>query len=166
MYNIGDKIFYPMHGAGVVEAIDEKNVFGKVMTYYCLKMPVGEMNLMIPVDNIEQTGLRDVITREEAMGIIGKMPGLEVPVCENWNKRYRDNLVLLKSGDILEVAQVVKMLLLRERERSLSTGERKMLMSAKNILISEIVLAAGMEKEEAELLIEEGIFQTVQATAD
>lgn len=159
MYNIGDRIFYPMHGAGVVEAITEKEVFGRKQNYYCLRMPVGEMSLMIPVDNIERTGLRVVISGAEAMNVIEQIPEIEVPICSNWNKRYRDNMLLLKSGDILEVVRVVKGLLLRENERSLSTGERKMLMSAKNILISEIVLATSLNKEEAETIIEAKIFE-------
>lgn len=159
MYNIGDKIFYPMHGAGVVEAIAEKEVFGKKQSYYCLRMPVGEMQLMIPVENIEHTGLRIVISSGEAMDVIRKIPDIEVLPCSNWNKRYRDNMLLLKSGNILEVARVVKGLLLRENERSLSTGERKMLMSAKNILISEIVLATGLNKDQAETMIEAKILE-------
>jgi CarD family transcriptional regulator len=158
MYNIGDKIFYPMHGAGVIEAITEKEAFGKKQNYYCLRMPIGEMQLMIPVENIENTGLRIVISRGEAMDVIAKLPDIEIPECNNWNKRYRDNMSLLKSGDIMEVARVVKGLLIRENERSLSTGERKMLMSAKNILLSEIVLATDIEKDQAEIMIESKIF--------
>ena len=162
MYHVGDKIFYPMHGAGIIESIQEREMFGETKKYYCLNMPVGDMTLLIPADGIDKTGLRAVIDEKEAFEVIDKISDIDIDMSQNWNKRYRENMLLLKSGDLIEAAGVVKGLVMREAERSLSTGERKMLISAKSVLISELVLATGLTKEEIERLIENKIFTSVE----
>ena len=111
MYQIGDKVVHPMHGAGVIDSIVRKKVAGTVQDYYLLKLSA---------------------------------------MTQNWNRRYRENMLRIKSGDLLEVAKVVKSLMLRETQKGLSTGERKMLHSAKQILISELVLAQSMPYEAVE----------------
>lgn len=151
MYNIGDKIVYPMHGAGIIESIEEKEILGKTQKYFVLKMPVGGMKVMIPTDNIEVTGVRDVVEFGVVDQVLSSF-GQPNDNCETltWNKRYRENMTKIKSGDIFEVAEVVKSLMIREKERGLSTGERKMLCSAKQILISELILAKDVEQCEIE----------------
>ena len=99
-YQIGDKVYYPRHGAGIIENVEEKDVGGKSVTYFCLHMPVGDMSLMIPADCVEKTGLRPVVSAETAYSILARIPELSLDMCPNWNKRYRDNMLLLKTGDM------------------------------------------------------------------
>ena len=145
MFQVGDKIVHPMHGAGIVESIVQKKVNGVMRDYYVLKLPVRAMVVMIPTDNSEEIGVRPIVDREQADQVLAAIPGIEVDMTQNWNRRYRENLV--------EVARVVKGLMLRELERGLSTGERKMLHSAKEILISEIVLSQSCTYEDVEARI-------------
>ncbi|SBW04560.1 CarD-like protein [uncultured Eubacteriales bacterium] len=150
MFKVGDKIAHPMHGAGIVDSVVQKKVNGVVREYYILKLPANGMLVMIPTENSEEIGVRPVVEKDEADAVIQAIPGIEVDMTQNWNRRYRENMLRLKSGDLLEVAKVVKGLMLREVDRGLSTGERKMLHSAKQILISEIVLSQSSSYEEVE----------------
>lgn len=159
MFHVGDKIVHPMHGAGVVDSIVTKKVNGVVRDYYILKLPVGGMLVMIPTENSDEIGVRPVIEPEQADRVIAAIPSIQVDADPNWNRRYRENMARLKSGDLLEVARVVKSLILRDGERGLSTGERKMLHSAKQILISEIVLSESTSYEEVERRINRALAQ-------
>lgn len=150
MYKIGDSVVYPMHGAGIIEDIEVKEVLGKEQSYYVVRMPIGDMKVMVPMDNAAGVGMRDVIEKAEAEKVLKAFRTVETDVIQNWNKRFRENMVRIKSGDIFEVAAVVKSLMLRDREKGLSTGERKMLSNAKQILISEIVVATGDNHETIE----------------
>ena len=150
MYKIGDSVVYPMHGAGVIEDIEKKEVLGKIQSYYVLRMPIGDMKVMIPMENAVGVGMRDVIEKQQALDVLEAFRTVETDVIQNWNKRFRDNMVRIKSGNIYEVAAVVKSLMLRDRQKGLSTGERKMLSNAKQILISEIVVATGTPHESIE----------------
>lgn len=150
MFSVGDRIAHPMHGAGVIDSIVKRKVDGAEKDYYVLKLPVGDMLVMIPVDCTESIGVRPIVQPAEAEDIIHAFEGIEVNMTQNWNKRYRENMVKIKSGDLLEVAAVIKGLMLRDTDRGLSTGERKMLHSAKQILISEIVLSESISYEEVE----------------
>ncbi len=154
MYSIGDKIVYPMHGAGVIEAIEEKEILGKKQQYYVMKMPIGEMKVMIPMASVQDIGIRQIVDQNEAEDVIDIFRTGKTDMSANWNKRYRENMIKIKSGNIVEVANVVKNLMLREKEKGLSTGERKMLNSAKQILVSELVLAKEMKQEDVENLLE------------
>ena len=153
MFQVGDKIVHPMHGAGVIDSIVQKKINGVVREYYILKLPVGGMLVMIPTANSEEIGVRPVCRREEADRVLAAIPDIEVDMTQNWNRRYRENMLRLKSGDLLEVARVVKGLMLRDTDRGLSTGERKMLHSAKQILISELVLSENSSYEDIEARI-------------
>lgn len=150
MFREGDKIVHPMHGAGVVESIVQKKVNGVTRDYYVLKLPLRSMVVMIPTSNSVEIGVRPVIDSAQADDILAKLPGIEVEFDQNWNRRYRDNMERIKSGNLMEVARVIKGLMLRDGERGLSTGERKMLHSAKEILISEIVLSQSVSYEDVE----------------
>lgn len=153
MFNVGDKIVYPMHGAGVIESIEEKEILGQKQNYYVMKMPVGDMKVMIPTHNVGGIGIREVINVGEVDKVFAVLGDQNLNVNSNWNKRYRENMTKIKSGNIYEVADVVKSLMLREKEKGLSTGERKMLNSARQILISELVLAKGIHPGEIEDII-------------
>ncbi len=153
MFNIGDRIAHPMHGAGIIADIEKKKINGIIREYYVLKLPVGGMLVMIPTENCEEIGVRPIIDERQADSIIDAISGIEIDMSQNWNRRYRENMLRIKSGDLIEVARVVKGLMARDLERGLSTGERKMLRSAKQILISEIVLSKHSSYEAVEELI-------------
>lgn len=157
MFHIGDMIAHPLHGAGVIEDIEEKTINGVTREYYVLRMPVGGMVVLIPVENSEEIGVRPILTEEQADKVIASMSDIEVEMDQNWNRRYRENMMRLKSGDLIEVARVIKGLMFREVERGLSTGERKMLRSAKQILISEIVLSKNSTYDEIEARINDAL---------
>ncbi len=155
MFSVGDKVVYPMHGAGIIEAIEEREILGKRKTYYIMRLPLGDMKVMIPTDNVEEIGIRDIIDQKEVKRVIEVLKNDKSKMSSNWNRRYRANMQKIKSGNIFEVAEVVRNLQLRDIEKGLSTGERKMLSNAKQILISELVLADNIEEEKAKELIEE-----------
>ncbi len=150
MYSIGDKISYPMHGAGIVEAIEDKEVMGEVQRYYVIKMSYDNMTVMLPTKPHGAKLTRYIISTDEAEKVLEYFSSYQENVCENWNKRYRENVDRIKSGDIYEVAQVVKTLMCRDKLKGLSSSERKMLSSAKHILISELILAKNCSKDEME----------------
>ena len=139
-----------MHGAGVIDSIVRKKVAGKVQDYYLLKLSTGSMMVMIPTEHSDEIGVRPVVSGQEATHILSEMEDFQVDMTSNWNQRYRENMLRIKSGNLLEVAKVVKGLMYRETQKGLSTGERKMLHSAKQILISELVLAQSMPYEAVE----------------
>jgi len=153
MFNVGDKIVYPMHGAGIIESIEEKEILGEKRNYYVMRMPLEEMKVMIPIQSVDEIGVREVISESDADKVFEILSEDSAGSNTNWNKRYRENMIKIKGGNIFEVAEVVRSLMLREQEKGLSTGERKMLNSARQILISELVLAKGMEQREIEKII-------------
>ena len=159
MFSVGDLVVHPMHGAGVIDAIIQEKVAGNVQDYYVFKMPVGGLLLKIPIANSRAIGIRAVIDSAEATRLLRAIPAIEVEETVNWNKRYRDNMLRLKSGDLYEVAKVIKALMLRDRQRGLSTGERKMLHNAKQILISELVLAESSGYEQVEEQVDRAMMQ-------
>lgn len=148
MYQVGDKVVHPMHGAGVIDSIIRKKLNGVVREYYALKLPVGSMSVLIPTDHTEEIGVRPVMDAARTGAVLDALEGIEVDMAPNWSRRYRENMVKLKSGDLLEVAQVVKGLTYRDQARGLSTAERKMLRSARQILISELVLSQNANYED------------------
>ncbi|MBO5727705.1 MAG: CarD family transcriptional regulator [Oscillospiraceae bacterium] len=157
MFREGDKIVHPMHGAGVVERIVQQKINGVLRDYYVLKLPVRSMVVMIPTHNCADIGVRPVMGADEAEQLLCALSGIEVDMEQNWNRRYRENMERLKSGDLMQVAQVIKALLQRDAQRGLSTGERKMLHSAKEILISEVVLAQNAQYEDVETRITQAL---------
>lgn len=154
MYSIGDKIVHPMHGAGTIESITTQTVNGKSLEYYILKLPANNMTIMVPVASCEKIGIRDVIDEARADELISLISTIDVDQNTNWNQRYRDNSARIKSGDLDEVVRVIKSLTYRDIKTGLSTGERKMLHSAKQILLSELVLAKNTTYKEIEAIID------------
>ncbi len=149
-FQIGDKVVHPMYGAGILESVVRQKVGGVTRDYYIMKLPERSMVVMIPTENSEAIGVRPVVNREQADQLLASIPQIRVEMTANWNHRYRENMERLKSGDLLKVAWVVKGLTQREASRGLSTGERKMLHSARQILISELVLSKSISYEGAE----------------
>ncbi|MCD4712550.1 MAG: CarD family transcriptional regulator [Clostridiales bacterium] len=153
MFKIGDRVVYPMHGAGIIEAIEEKELLGDSKQFYILKLPIKNMKVMLPIDSAENLGVRKVVDNDvltEVMEVLAQEKGV---MPDNWNRRYRSNLEKVKTGDIFEVAQVVRNLEILDREKGLSTGERKMLSNSKQILISEMILAKNLNEDEAATLV-------------
>ena len=156
MFNVGDKIVYPMHGAGTIDAIEEKDILGEKQDYYIIKMP-GEVKVMVPISKASDVGVRSIIGKEEASKVLQVLESNETEMSNNWNKRYKENMDKMKSGDIYEIADVVRNLSFKQKEKGLSTGEKKMLNNAKQILVSELVLAEHASQEEVEQLVENKI---------
>lgn len=157
MFNIGDNIVYPMHGAGTIDAIEEKEVLGETLQYYIINLP-GEVKVMVPTAKAEAMGVRNIINKQEASQVLKVLEANETEMSDNWNKRYRDNLDKMKTGDIFEVADVVRNLSFKQKEKgTLSTGEKKMLNNAKLILVSELVLAEHASQTEIEELVDNKI---------
>ncbi|MFW6266053.1 MAG: CarD family transcriptional regulator [Halanaerobiales bacterium] len=155
MFKKGDKVVYPNHGAGTIVDVETKEILGEEKKYYIMKLPIGEMKVMIPVDKVDEIGVRDVVDAEEADNVISLLKGEKSKMSQNWNRRYRANMEKLKTGDIYEVGGVVRDLTIRDEEKGLSTGEKKMLSNARQILISELVLAKDADEEEIKEIIDE-----------
>lgn len=156
MFNVGDKIVYPMHGAGVIDAIEEKDILGEKQAYYILRMP-GEVKVMVPTAKAEEIGVRSIIDKSSAEKVFRVLESDETEMSMNWNKRYRDNMDKMKSGDIYKIADVVRNLSFKQKEKGLSTGEKKMLSNAKQILVSELVLTEHASQGEIEQMVESKI---------
>ena len=155
-FNVGDKIVYPMHGAGTIHAIEKKNILNEEQDYYIISMP-GEVKVMVPTQKAEEIGVRNIIAKENANKVFQILESNETEMSNNWNKRYRDNMEKMKSGDIYEVADVVRNLSFKQKEKGLSTGEKKMLLNAKQILVSELTLAQSSNKDDMEELVDNTI---------
>lgn len=150
MLTVGDKVVYPMHGAGVIEAIEEHEVLGQRQQYYILNIPYGGMKVMIPLHNVENIGLREVIGYSEIEKVADILKAEPEIVSANWNRRFNMNLAKIKSGSIYEVAEVVRNLMQQDHAKKLSTGERRLLDTAKHIMVSELVLACGKDAGKVE----------------
>lgn len=152
MFNVGDKIVYPMHGAGTIDAIEEKDILGEKQSYYIIKMP-GEVKVMVPTTKAEEIGVRNIIDKETAVKVFSVLEKDSTEMSMNWNKRYRDNMDKMKSGDAYQIADVVRNLSFKQKEKGLSTGEKKMLLNAKQILVSELTLAEHFATGNVEELV-------------
>ena len=153
MFGIGDKIVYPLYGAGVIEGLEEKQVDGAAEVYYVLNIPVINLKIMISASKAENLGIRSVYPKDEVIRIIKSSGTNDAASNRNWNQRYKENLEKMKSGKLNEVTVVFKNLLDREKTKSLSSAEKKMLTTAKQIIISEIAVSQDIEKTEAEEIL-------------
>ena len=162
MYAIGDKIVYPLHGAGIIEAIEERMIMGKKQKYYIMRISSCNMTVMIPMSNCEEIGIRDVIDKEEAKRVLENFKNEPLHLDDNWNRRQRENLIKIKSGDIYQVVSVLKDLLYRDMVKGLSTSERKILNNARQIIVSELVLSEIATKEDIEAIMEDVISSLVE----
>src|SRR5436305_15288467 len=159
----GDKVVYPHHGAAVIEDLVEREVLGERRTYFKLRLAHGDLTLMVPVDNTEEVGLRLVVARREVKKVFDLLREDEVIVATNWSRRYKTNLAKLSSGDIYQVAEVVRNLTQREKGKGLSAGEKHMLAKARQILVSELTFAFGSTEDKAEAMLDKVLEETGQA---
>ncbi len=157
MFKIGDKIVYPMHGAGIIDSIEEKEFLGQEKEYFILKMPIGNMDISVPIANINSMNIRDVISIEEGKKVLEILDQEPTEMSSNWNLRYRQNQEILKGGDIFEIAEMVKNLTFLDKDKGLSTTEKKLLNRSRRIMASELVMSGSLDKEDAEKMIDESI---------
>lgn len=153
MFRVGDKVVYPMHGAGIIEAIEERDFMGEQRAYYVMQLPFGGMKVMVPLNNTQTVGLRQVVGLAEMDKVFGILQDRKKSAVTTWNRRVKANMDKMKSGDIYEVAEVVRNLSMQDKEKKLSTGERRLFDNARQILISEVVLVRGIEEQKATTLI-------------
>ena len=159
MYNIGDSIVYPMHGAGVIVEIETKKILNKERSYYVLDIPYSDMKVMIPTDKTSEIGVRGTLSPEEMFEVFNVLSDESTPMDLNWNKRNRSNMDKLKTGDLKNVAEVVRNLLRLEKDKVLSTGEKKLLDNALQIFISELILIEKMTMQDAKDRIYAAVLQ-------
>ncbi len=157
MFKVGSKIVHPMHGAGIIQKIEEKKILGEIKQYYILELPASDMNVMIPVESQQSVGIRTIMDKSVVLEAIEILKQDSTHMDPNWNRRHRDNMEKLKKGDVLEVAEVVRNLMRANRVKSLSAGEAKMLANARQILISEIILACDIPRDEAIKIVDEAV---------
>jgi len=155
-FDIGDKVVYPHHGAAVIERVEQRELLGEEREYYILKLAYGELTLMVPTDSTDEVGIREVTPARE-MPKVFKVLKKNEPTTNttNWSRRFKANVEKLKSGDIYQVADVVRSLHQRDREKGLSAGEKRMLTRARQILVSELTFSQNCNEEEAEQLLDE-----------
>ena len=149
MFEVGDKVVYPHHGAGTVVKKEKREVLGQTREYLTIQILHNDMTVNVPVENAEQVGLRTVIDEDLVNTVVKALTAGESEMPKNWNRRFKHNRDKMKTGDIFELAEVVKNLSLRDHEKGLSTGEKQMFVKAKKILASELMYAKAVDEEEA-----------------
>jgi CarD family transcriptional regulator len=154
LFQKGDTVVHPEHGAAVIQELREKEFLGEKRTYLVLRVAYGDLTLLIPVDSTEQVGLRQVVSKNEVKKVLKVLTEDESSMAANWSRRFKNNIEKLRSGDIYQVAEVVRNLSIREREKGLSAGEKRMVVKARQILISELVYATEGTEEKAEAMID------------
>lgn len=156
MFAVGDNVVYPMHGAGVVEAIEERIFEARPTKYLVLSMFLGNMKVHIPLENVEKVGLRPVSDQQELKRIAAVLQERSESNLRSitWNRRFTIYLDKMKSGNVLELAEVIRILSVQDHEKKLSTGERRLLGSARQILASELMVAKGSDMKVAEAWID------------
>ena len=148
MYKVGDKVVYPHHGAGTVVKKETREVLGEKREYLTIQILHNDMTVNVPAENADAVGLRKVINEDTVKEVVKALTGNGTTMPKNWNRRFKHNRDKMKTGDIFELAEVVRNLSLRDRDKGLSTGEKQMFVKAKKILISELMYAKGMDEEE------------------
>ena len=156
-FDVGDKVVYPHHGAAVIERREQKEVFGESREYLVLKLAYGDLTLMVPADNTDEVGLREVINDEEVEEVFAVLRKKEARMPTNWSRRYKNHSEKLRSGDIYQVAEVVRNLSIRDKDKGLSAGEKRMLSRARQILVSELTFALAVDEETAEQRLNEAL---------
>ena len=163
MFRKGDIVVHPEHGAAVIQELREKEFLGEKRTYLVLRVAYGDLTLLIPVDSTEQVGLRQVVSKNEVKKVLNVLKEDESKMAANWSRRFKNNIEKLRSGDIYQVAEVVRNLSIRERERGLSAGEKRMIQKARQILVSELTYATGGTEEKAEAMIDKILDESHQS---
>jgi CarD family transcriptional regulator len=154
VFRKGDKVIYPHHGAAVIESVTERVFLGEKRKYFVLRLAYGDLTLMVPVESTEEVGLREVVSKREVKKVLDVLREDESRMPSNWSRRYKTNIEKIRSGDVYQVAEVVRNLAIRENEKGLSAGEKRLLAKARQILVSELVFAVGVVEEKAESMVD------------
>jgi CarD family transcriptional regulator len=155
VYEVGDHVVYPHHGAGKVLKKEQKEILGETREYLTIKILHNDMTVMVPCENAGKAGLRRVIDEETVKKVLAVLQDDVSDMPKNWNRRFKHNRDKIKTGDIYELAEVVRNLAIREVEKGLSTGEKQMFTRAKKILASELMYALDKGEEEAEAYLDD-----------
>ena len=155
MYKVGDKVVYPHHGAGTVVKKEMREVLGEKREYMTIQIQHNDMVVNVPTENAERVGLRRVISEEMVTKVVKALSGSGTQMPKNWNRRFKHNRDKMKTGDIFELAEVVRNLSLRDHEKGLSTGEKQMFVKAKKILASELMYAKQMDEDQAAVWLDD-----------
>ena len=155
MLRKGDTVVHPEHGAAVIEELRDREFLGEKRKYLVLRVAYGDLTLMIPVDSTEEVGLRQVVSKNEVKKVLKVLTEDESSMAANWSRRFKNNMEKLHSGDPYQVAEVLRNLAIRDREKGLSAGEKRMIQKARQILISELSYATGKTEEDAEIMIDD-----------
>lgn len=155
LFKVGDKVVYPHHGAGVVERVEVKDIQGERKRYFILSLCGGGLKITVPEESTKNVGMRSVIQKTEIKSVFRVLNEEQSQMPANWNHRYKKNRDKIRSGDVFEVAEVVRNLSIREREKGLSTGEKRMLSQARQILLSEIIYVLNIDGEKAAGMLDE-----------
>jgi len=158
MYKKGDRIVYPLYGAGIIDDLEEKDIDGQILTYYALTIPVGNLTIKISAAKAEELGVRPILPKDKVLGELSSVLSVSVDMPDNWNLRYKENMDRIKTGDLSQIAIVFRSLLIRERDRGLSTAEKKMMTTTKQIILSELILSLDVDRTQSENILAE-IFQ-------
>ena len=153
-FKVGDRVVYPHHGAAVIEKKEKRNAFGEEQDHLVLRMAHGEMTLSVPVDKAEDVGMRWPISAEDVDDLFEVLARRDVREPANWSRRFKNHQEKLKSGDVYQVAEVVRNLALRERDRGLSAGEKSLYTKARSVLISELSFALNVSEDEATVKVD------------
>jgi CarD family transcriptional regulator len=153
-YRVGETVVYPHHGAAVIERREKRVLQGEERDYLVLRLTYGDLTLMVPADATDEVGLRSVVSKKQVDQVLALLRRRDGQMPTNWSRRFKANYEKLRSGDIFEVAEVVRNLALREAEKGLSAGEKRMLTKAKQILVSELSAAIKKTDEQTEALID------------
>ena len=147
MFKVGDLAVYPAQGVGRIEAIETREISGQKQDYYILKILENNMTIMIPVNNVESVGVRDIIDNKEVAKVYDIMKKRDIPADnQTWNRRYREYMEKIKTGSVYEVAEVLRDLYLLKEDKELSFGERKMLDTAQSLLLTELSIAKNTDE--------------------
>jgi CarD family transcriptional regulator len=155
-FRIGDKVVYPHHGAAIIEGMQRREVEGENRNYWVIRLSYGDLTLMVPTDGTEVVGLRGVVSKKELEQVFTVLKSKkQAPAPSNWSRRFKGHVEKLRSGDIFQVAEVVRNLSNRDKDKGLSAGEKRMLTKARQILVSEVSFAANVKEERAEEMLDE-----------
>ena len=163
MFRKGDTVVHPQHGVAVIEELRVGTFLGERRRYLILRVAYGDLTLMVPVESTEEIGIRHVISKNEVRKVLNVLEQDESTMDANWSRRFKNNIAKLRSGDIYQLAEVVRDLSIRERERGLSAGERRMVIEARRILILELTSAAGCTDEKTTAMIDEVLEESHQS---
>jgi len=155
-FRVGDKVVYPHHGAAVIEGTQQRVIEGETREYWVLRLSYCDLTLMVPTDGADEVGLRGVVPKNELEQVYKVLQSKkQAPAPSNWSRRFKSHVEKLRSGDIYQVAEVVRNLSNRDKDKGLSAGEKRMLTKARQILVSELTFAAGVKEEKAEAMLDE-----------